>query len=37
VELGDEGGDGEVDAALDLVGVGAGGDVLEALGEMASA
>jgi hypothetical protein len=28
-----EGGDGVVDAALDLVGVGAGGDVLEALGE----
>jgi hypothetical protein len=29
----DDGGDGLVDAALDLVGVGAGGDVLEAFGE----
>jgi hypothetical protein len=33
VEFFDHGGDGEVDAALDLVGVGAGGDVLESFGE----
>jgi hypothetical protein len=32
-ELGDDGGDGLVDAALEADRVGAGGDVLEALGE----
>ena len=33
LELGDDGLDGLVDTALDLVGIGAGGDVLEAFGE----